>query len=229
MKYIIPIVVALMAVSACESDLDTYREFVAQGEDVTVGAIHDVALSLGVNKLQMDMAITADPKVKQIRLMDADTEVVTLDVVRNSIGEDTLTYQVGLEEKVYNFKAFALDGDGNSSIPYEFVATVYGDRYKESLAARGVDTTYDQDAQEVLLTLAEVEANLVESKIEYTNADNEAIAVVVSNETNTLTVADAVSEGDFTITSYYSPPLKEGQEYFETFEIKKTMQFPKTE
>ena len=67
---------------SCESEEDTFKEFVSDGERVAVGAVQDVMVSLGVGKIKMEVAINADPKIKKFILKDGETVVDTLEIGR---------------------------------------------------------------------------------------------------------------------------------------------------
>ena len=208
-----------MIVSSCESDQETFKEFLDQGENVIVGAVEDVMVSHGVKKLKLDVAINGDPKVKKIIIFDGTNEIGTFDVVRQKSGKDTLNFILDeLDEKLYNFIIRAVDDSQNNSLPFEFVTNVHGDKYIKNLSTRKVTGVVLNGNDEV----AEIKwdasfERMKDTKLTYTNRDGEAKTLVVSNDETETTIADYDGGSSFTVVSAYWPPLQDGEVAFEEF------------
>ena len=203
---------------SCESEEDTFKEFVSDGERVAVGAVQDVMVSLGVGKIKMEVAINADPKIKKFILKDGETVVDTLDLVRNKNGADTISYIVNLDEKLYNFSITAIDDEGNASLPYEFVSTVYADTYIKSLISRKVTSiTFDPVGQLATVWLSDVPDRMKETNLTYTDRNDAEKMITVANDVSSVGISDYKLGSTPRIQSTYLPPLQEEETYFEDF------------
>ncbi|MDN5216076.1 DUF4998 domain-containing protein [Fulvivirgaceae bacterium BMA12] len=209
--------VALWA-GACQSEQDTFDEFVLNGENVVVGAVQDVKISHGVGKLKLEIALSGDPKIKKIIVNDGDTEVKTLDIVRNKDGKDTVSYTLDLEEKLYNFFIHTVDDAGNKSLPYEFVATVFADKYIKNLSSRKVtEVSFDAAGASSTISLGDPFERMNETTLTYADRDGVNQIISIPNEDNAVVIDDYAGGGKFQISSSYKPPLQEGESYFEDF------------
>lgn len=207
-----------LAVFSCESDQDTFNEFVSDGERVTVGAVQNIMVSLGVGKIKMDVAINADPKIKKFILKDGEQEISILDLVRNKDGADTVSYILDLDEKLYNFNIRSVDDDGNESVPYEFVTTVYGDKYIANLSSRKVtDLTFDADAGIATVWLSVKQDRMKETILTYTDRNDVVKVISVANEDTNVEISDFKLGTTISVQSTYLPPLQEGEASFEDF------------
>ncbi len=216
-RWILAVCVAL-AIAGCQSEEDTFEEFVNQGEKVIVGSVQDVKINHGVGKLKLDIAVSGDPKIKKILVNDGDTEIATLDLVRNKSGKDTVSYTLELDEKLYNFFIRTQDDAGNKSLPYEFVASVFADKYIKNLSSRKVaGVSFDAASESATITLGSSFERMVETSITYTDRNGGSQELIVSNGDNTVVVDDFVGGGEFEVVSSYKPPMQEDEDAFELF------------
>ncbi|MCG8308506.1 MAG: DUF4998 domain-containing protein, partial [Cytophagales bacterium] len=78
-----------LAILACESQEDTFSEFVKNGETVYIGKADTVSVAPGFKKLRFSVALNADPKVSKGWLESTDGSVEhEFDISRTKNGQD---------------------------------------------------------------------------------------------------------------------------------------------
>lgn len=210
-------IVSLLALS-CESEKETFEEFVGQGERVIVGGVQDVMISHGVGKLKLDVAISGDSKVKRIMINEGTTEVAALDLVRNKNGKDTVSYVLDLDEKLYNFVIKTQDDAGNESLPYEFVATVFAEKYIKNLSSRKIaSVAFDASTARAVVSFGSPFERMVESTLTYTDRSGANKSITVANGEGSVEIDDFDADSKFQVVSSYTPPMQDGETSFEQF------------
>lgn len=207
----------------CQTTLETYHEFVKDGETVYVGAADTVLVAPGFNKLRFYVAINSDPKISRGLLKTNDGTVNhEFDVVRTKNGRDTVSFDLELPEGEYTFGLFMMDDAGNSSVRKEVPARVYGETYQSNLinrTLRNVDTfvtgaTFYWD---------EPLANMQETVVTYEDEAGDLQTVTVSNEDIETYVESYKLGGQIMIKSLYKP-IEIAMEDFEAIPIE--LEFP---
>ncbi|MDR8392776.1 DUF5013 domain-containing protein [Aliifodinibius sp. S!AR15-10] len=161
--------------SSC-SDMDEYKKYVEEeGEISYTGKIDSLTVYSGHNRVMVEGLFIADPKINEARIFwnnGGDSVVVP---VNRSAGVDTMQKVIdGLQEKVYNFKVITYDSLGNSSLPVNGNARVYGERYQHSLNNRPI-VSKDLYAGDLNTTLnygsMDLTSGVFATQIEYTDAN----------------------------------------------------------
>ncbi|MEP4534300.1 MAG: DUF4998 domain-containing protein [Cyclobacteriaceae bacterium] len=207
----------LLSIHSCETQEDTIKEFVSNGEGVTVGAVQKVFVGLGINKLQLDVVVNADPRVANLLIFEEDL-VHEFEIVRSADGYDTLTYLLSLEDRLYNFNLLVEDIDGNLSLPYELVVSVPGTDYISTLSTRRVTSfDYDRSKEGMVLNFGSVFSNMLETFVTYASRGGFENTIILSNDSTSLIIDDYRAEGDLVVISSYQPILKGDETSFEDF------------
>src|SRR5690606_39336488 len=77
---------------SCQTTLETYQDFVKDGETVYIGTADTVLVSPGFNKLRFYVAINSDPKISRGLLKTNDGSVNhEFEVIRTKNGKDTVS------------------------------------------------------------------------------------------------------------------------------------------
>src|SRR5690554_2319749 len=125
---------------ACETNRETFDDFVKEGETIYVGAADTVLVGSGFEKMRFWVAINADPKIRSGILISTDNSIThEFKVERRQNGKDTVIFDLEMPEGEYTFGLFLLDAAGNSSVRREVPAKVYGPKYEASLVNRGLE------------------------------------------------------------------------------------------
>lgn len=197
---------ALIVMStACETTLETYDEFVKEGETVYIGAADTVFVGSGFNKLRFWVAINADPKIKKGFLESSNGEVShEFEIQRNKPGNDTISFDLDLPEGEYTFGLFLMDDAGNSSVRKEVPATVYGEKYRENLINRSVQkiSAYKDHA---VVNWSQAEPNTQTTTITYEDSQGVSQSIHVENETMETILPDYKRGSMFSVTSSFLP------------------------
>lgn len=121
------------------SDMDEYKKYVDEGEVSYTGKIDSLTVYSGHNRVMVEGLFTADPKINETRIFWNNGQDSSVVPVNRTAGVDTMQHIIdGLQEKVYNFQIITYDSLGNSSLPVNTNARVYGERYQNSLNNRPV-------------------------------------------------------------------------------------------
>ena len=210
----------------CESEQNDFEEFLTDGENsVAIGAFEGVLIQQGIAKINLGMILGADPKITKA-LLTGPTAEFEFDIVRSRLGVDTIWMEIPLAERVHSFDLIAQDATGKGSIPFNFSVQVYGDNYQQFVRARGVESEdadgnnaslFNPSAGEATITFGDLEANLVTSRVTYTNRTDEEITVEVPNTASEVVIDDFTAGGTYSVVSVYTPPLRESETAFEQF------------
>lgn len=160
--------------SSC-SDMDEYKKYVDEGEIAYTGKIDSLTVYSGQNRVMVEGLFIADPKINETRIFWNNGQDSTVVPVNRSAGVDTLQHIIdGLHEKVYNFQVITYDSLGNSSLPVNANARVYGERYQNSLNNRPI-ISKDLYAGNLNTTLnygsMDLTSGVFATQIEYKDAD----------------------------------------------------------
>lgn len=104
-------------VVGCETNRETFEDFVREGETIYVGAADTVLVGSGFDKLRFWVAINADPKIKKGIIISTDNSINhEFDVERKQNGSDTITFDLEIPEGEYTFGLYMMDAAGNTSV-----------------------------------------------------------------------------------------------------------------
>jgi hypothetical protein len=198
-------IVIFMMVVSCQTIDETFEEFTIDGETIYIGRSDTVIVGAGYNKLRFWVAINSDPKISKGLLESNDGSVRhEFDVVRTKSGNDTISFDLDVEEGEYNFGLFLLDNNGNSSVRREFQATAYGEKYKSSLINRGILNieAYETNA---IFHWSDAPRNAIETLLTYEDGAGVMQTVNVSNDDTQTTVDSYKRGGRIIITTTYKP------------------------
>ena len=117
----------------------------------------------------------------------------------------TFEYSVpGLTDGYYTFEVTTFDGDGNPSLVQTVNARSYGSIYAESLRARGVESSKQEDEQ-VVITLTGVLQDSYKSVLVYPDKSGAMQRLEVAVTDLSVTLDDWKSEGTYWLETYYLP------------------------
>lgn len=209
---------------SCESTLDTYWEFVSDGETIYIGAVDTVLVQPALNKLRFRVAINADPKASK-GLITANNTAISEEfpIVRTRKGKDTIDVDLTLEEREYVFNVILLDDIGNKSISKEVIGKVYGLKYRSELLNRRIETLWVTSKNAVIKFGGPVEG-LLYSVIVYEDAKDSLLRKDLPNDTSELILESYKLGGKIRLSGFYRP-VANALEDFESIPIMTS--FPK--
>lgn len=207
----------------CQTTLDTYEDFVKDGETVYIGTADTVLVAPGFNKLRFYVAINSDPKISRGLLKNNDGSVNhEFEVIRTKNGKDTVTFDLELPEGEYTFGLFLLDAAGNSSVRREVPARVYGETYQNNLINRSL-SNIDTYVKGATFYWDEPLANMQTTILTYEDEAGVLKTVTVPNEESETYVESYKLGGQIVIKSLYKP-IEIAMEDFEAIPLER--EFP---
>lgn len=190
---------------ACETNRETFDDFVKEGETIYVGAADTILVGSGFDKLRFWVAINADPKIKSGLLTSTDNTIThEFEVQRNQNGKDTITFDLPIPEGEYTFGLFLMDAAGNKSVRREVPAKVYGEKYQNSLVNRGINEI-NAFSNTASITWSEAAPNMVITKLIYEDQSGVMRSIEVENGENTTIVEGYRLGGELHVQSVFKP------------------------
>lgn len=165
-----------------------------------------------------------DTKECVIRWQPGDGEAVV--PIQRQEPVEKFEYSVtDLTDGYYIFEVTTFDNEGTPSLVQTLNARVYGDVYRNSLRARGVDNA-KQDDESVVVTLTGVLQDSYKSVIIYRDKAGAEQRRDIAVTDMSVTIEDWESEGAYVIETYYLP----NETAVDLFKVEsETFYFPKYE
>jgi hypothetical protein len=197
----------------CETNRDTFEDFVREGETIYVGAADTVLVGSGFDKLRFWVAINADPKIRKGIIISTDNSIShEFEVERKQSGKDTITFDLQIPEGEYTFGLYMMDEAGNSSVRREVPAKVYGSKYQAGLVNRGVNEVI-ASSNSATFTWSEAALNMISTELLYETESGAMQSVVVPNNESTTIVEDYKLGGNIQIKSVFKPTTMAIEEF----------------
>ncbi|GHV64821.1 hypothetical protein FACS1894199_03980 [Bacteroidia bacterium] len=142
----------------CAEMNDKHDEFLARGETVYIGKVDSVQAFPGKERLLLKYRIS-DPRAKNVTVYWGVNDVYSkvLPVTQHAPGEaleEIFSAADGLTEGNYTFHWVSSDLNGNKSMVFESLASIYGSLYQERLLNRRIVETIPADNGDLGITLA---------------------------------------------------------------------------
>src|SRR5690554_6500532 len=135
---IMGLVLMLGSLTGCKEMDGKYKDFIVPGGLEYVGKPNQVKVYPGRNRVMMKWLKGSDPKITVTRVYwnnYADSLELNIDP-----SKDTVEVLINdLEEKNYSFFLRSFDNQGNTSVPLEVMARVFGNQYANNLLNRGLN------------------------------------------------------------------------------------------
>lgn len=192
-------------VFACETNRDTFEDFIKDGEAIYVGAADTVLVGSGFDKLRFWVAINADPKIEKGILISTDNSINhEFAIERKQNGRDTITFDLNIPEGEYTFGLFLKDAAGNTSVRREVPAKVYGAKYQSGLINRGL-TEIKAFANTAYFHWSEAALNMVSTELIYEDQAGVMQTVEVPNDQNITVIEGYKLGGEVQVKSVFKP------------------------
>ena len=228
MKQIIKLaaVVSVVLCGACTDMFHTVQGYLDEGEYLYASKIDSLkALSGDERALITGLLMYGyDTKECVIRWQPGDGEAVV--PIQRQEPVEKFEYSVtDLTDGYYIFEVTTFDNEGTPSLVQTLNARVYGDVYRNSLRARGVDNA-KQDDESVVVTLTGVLQDSYKSVIIYRDKAGAEQRRDIAVTDMSVTIEDWESEGAYVIETYYLP----NETAVDLFKVEsETFYFPKYE
>lgn len=192
-------------VVGCETNRETFEDFVREGETIYVGAADTVLVGSGFDKLRFWVAINADPKIKKGIIISTDNSINhEFDVERKQNGSDTITFDLEIPEGEYTFGLYMMDAAGNTSVRREVPAKVYGPKYQAGLVNRGINDII-ASSNTATVEWSEAALNMIGTELLYEDQSGTLQSVNVPNDQNTTIIEGYKLGGEVQIKSVFKP------------------------
>lgn len=197
----------------CETNRDTFEDFVREGEAIYIGAADTVLVGSGFDKLRFWVAINADPKIRKGIIISTDNSIShEFKVERKQNGKDTITFELEIPEGEYTFGLYMMDEAGNTSVRREVPAKVYGSKYQASLVNRSLNEVV-ASSNSATLTWSEAALSMMSTELLYETQDGAMQSVIVPNSENKTVVENYKLGGRIEIRSVFKPTVMAIEEF----------------
>jgi hypothetical protein len=170
----------------------------------------------------------SDPKVKELRIYwNNKKDSVVVPIIRTS-GIDAVTKIINnLEENIYNFEFRTFDAKGNSSIPVNASAEVYGDRYISSLINRPVlNYSLVESDLKVNYVNLNTDSGALGTEIEYTSSSDELKTIFTDISKTNVVINDFKSGSTYRYRTLYKPVPKAIDTFYSAYKEVKPVLTP---
>lgn len=188
--------------SSC-TKMDDYLKYTDGKEILYIGKPQGMMMRSGKGRVQF-YGLLVDPKITRLRITyNMGKEVIDLPIQRQE-GAEEFTYDIPLNEGIYNFIVQTFDDEGHASVPESLIGSSYGEIYESTLYNRGImSVTCENNA--TTIKWATADGHSPYTRIWYTDTnDQERMVQVEQNEQETV-LEDYKSMSNFTLKTYYMP------------------------
>lgn len=199
--------VALGGLAACDKQPTDFRDYLEGKEKVYPGVMKGLQALPGRERVRFSWQPSADPSVKSYRITwnrgQSFREVA-------AASHDPMQAQTavvnGLVEDTYDFKVYAVDGAGNTSIPAELAGVrSFGGRYEGGLRNRGVLSKWFEADKTLVLQWAAADTVHTGSRVTYTDISGAERTVDVDAEASETRIPNCREGEPVSVLSGYKP------------------------
>lgn len=200
------LVMAMVAVAACNKMDSTYRDFIVKNGVVYPGRATDPVAAPGRNRIRISWLRGTDPTVTHATVFwnnYADSLPVTIPATG-----DTITVVIDqLPEKAYTFEIVTYNQQGNPSVPVELLAQAYGPAYEATLLNRPVASSLMDGSGSVYVVwgAADVVNGAFGTLVTYVNNGDDSVTQRVEVTSDTAVLADYKPGTEFRYRTAFLP------------------------
>ena len=208
-RFIYCIFALALAVSACDRQDDTYRQYVVNGGYNYPAKPAAIATQSGYLKVRLSWATPLDPAVKAVKVY-WDNYADSMEVAYSSAVDGRVEAVVGnLEDRSYTFNIVNFDGNGNRSLASEITVAPYGDGWLSTHAERKV-LSAQKEGNDAVITMGSPMDEMVGTKFRYRNNAGAWVESeeILDDEESVIILKDVLKGKYFEYQSAYCP--KEG-------------------
>lgn len=220
-KYILcGLSVVLMA--ACGDMYEIHEKYLKMGEETYLGAVQELKVLSGLNRVQLQWKLNADPRISKCEITwEGGEEPVIMDVPANRDIKDVMTKTIELPEGKYIFNVKTRSESNKESLVQTVAGEVYGPTYQAGLSAQSIKSI-SATLSGITIKWSSIEG-CTKTLLTYTINNGEEKTVTILPDQTTLTLPDAVPGTQFKLVSYFKP----SDDFFEEIPtLEKVMDFP---
>jgi hypothetical protein len=165
----------VIIIGSC-SKIDDYKaKFLAGGSITYPGKMDSVKAFSGKSRVMITGLFTSDPNIVKYRVFWNSRQDSVEVAVKRTTGVDTAKLIIpNLPEGLMSFEIRTYDIKGNTSIPVNISANVYGDLYQSSILNRAIADATLQANGSALITWADVnkDGGSMNMRIKYSDTNN---------------------------------------------------------
>ena len=197
------IVIIVLAIVACTSQDDIYKEFVVKGGRVYPAKAVNVQTITGYQRVTLSWEKPKDPAVVSSKLY-WNNRADSVEVAYDAAGKATYTV-TGLEDRSYTFYIVNYDKNNNRSLDYEVTANPYGSSWLVSHSERTINGKYYGDS--TVLTFGRATYEMVSSRLAYMNTSGQVVEYpeLLLPDQNKIVLTDAMKGKKVLIKSTFKP------------------------
>lgn len=218
-KNITIILVSLIAFifsTGCSDMMDVHSEYIRDGETIYSVKVDSAEIYPGNQRIKIKGYLQNAFKVEQIVVKwenedkTVNTESFAYDFDQ-SPGMFTVEFQA--EEGVHLFEITTRDDQGNSSVPMQVSAKIYGDEYRSNLKNRSLENLSPDIAGGIKMVFGPTMDDLIVMKINYQATDGKTTSIIVPENHAKVIIDDIDLNTPLTYSSGYLP----GEMVIDTF------------
>ncbi len=190
---------------ACQKQDHAYEQFVKDGERIYIGKVVEVVAKPGKGRVGLSWGVF-DSRAKKIKIKYNDgLDSIMLDVSKTESVDYMDVVINNLQERLYSFQIYTLDGYGNQSVARTIDCQSYGENYRKTLNNRFISSAV-KSGKNLNMNWLSSKSPVVETEIEYFDATTgESKVVKLPVATNTITLTNVKFDQGLRYRTKYSP------------------------
>ena len=200
----------------CSDMMDVHSEYIQDGETIYSVKVDSAEIYPGNQRIRIKGYLRNAFKVEQIVVKwenEDNTENTESFAYDFDQSPGMFTVEFPAEEGVHLFEITTRDDQGNSSVPMQVSARVYGDEYQSNLTNRLMEDLSPDISGGIKLVFGPVSDNLVAMKINYQTKDQQANSIIIPESQTKVVIEDIDLDAPLTYSSGYLP----GEMVIDTF------------
>lgn len=185
------IAVAFTLLFACSGMDSTYKDLLPDSDKLYPGRVDSVLVSTGYKRIKLNVLLSSDPKVKNLRLYwNNRLDSIDVPVSPEEIGGRKVLTIDQMNEGIYSFEMFTFDADKNRSVVTEALGRVYGEEFRTQMDNRYITASEVTKDGEVQITWekADITFPSVVAEVRYEDKNGTMQNVLVKSDESITTL-----------------------------------------
>lgn len=185
------IAVAFTLLSACSGMDSTYKDLLPDSDKLYPGRVDSVLVSTGYKRIKLNVLLSSDPKVKNLRLYwNNRLDSIDVPISPEEIGSRKVLTIDQMNEGIYSFEIFTFDADKNRSVVTEALGRVYGEEFRTQMDNRYIAASEVTKNGEVQITWekADITFPSVVTEVRYEDKNGTTQHVLVKSDESVTTL-----------------------------------------
>lgn len=213
---------SVFLMTACGDMYDIHEKYLEMGEETYIGAVQDLTVYSGFNRVKLEWYLNADPRISScVITWEGNDKPVEVPVPENRVVKEPMSTIINLPEGKYIFNIITRSDTDKESLVRTIAGEVYGSNYQAGLSAQGINSI-SADLSGVTINWAPAEG-CTETTLAYTNNENVEKKITLDGSQTSTVIPDAVLKTSFKVVSKFKPAA---DAFDDIPTLEKVMEFP---